>query len=279
LSEKRELGFKPVENESPKTLTPDQIKEFNETGVLFPLDGLSEEEAKQHLKFVNHLMDETNRKGGDGYTINCKHSFLRSLYDICLHPKILAVIGDLLGENYLAWGTHYFSKEAGDTKKVAMHQDASYWPLTPSRTITVWLAIDHVDEENSAMQVIPGTHLKGHLPWKKVQDPAVLDQELTGLGELGDPVSLCLKAGQFSVHSDMSAHGSDPNLSNRRRCGLTIRYAPSYVRATVDGSWGRSAIHCAGEKADHWNYLDRPESDDIDRAIKHLDKQMANAAR
>jgi len=277
-NQKRELNFKAVENTAPKTLSPEQIREFNEKGFLFPLDALDPTEAKSHLEFVNHLMKETHERGGNGYTINCKHEFLKTLYDLCLHPKILAVVRDLLGEEFLAWGTHYFSKESGDAKQVAWHQDASYWPLTPSRTITVWLAIDDVDEENSAMQVIPGTHLKGHLPWKEVKSPAVLDQELTDVEKLGDPVSACLKAGQFSVHTDMTAHGSQPNFSDRRRCGLTIRYCPKEVRAVSNNGWC-SAIHCSGTKAPHWDYLERPESDDIESSIKHLDKNMANAAR
>lgn len=275
---KKELDFREVDDSNPKTLSSDQIREFNERGFLFPLDGLNTEEAKNHLEFVNHLMDETNRRGGNGYTINGKHSFLRTLYDIAQHPRILDVIRDLVGEDIHAWGTHYFSKEAGDPKQVAWHQDASYWPLLPSRTVTVWLAIDDVDEENSAMQVIPGSHRKGHLPWKEVDSPAVLDQELTGVGSLGDPVSICLKAGQFSVHSDMLAHGSNPNTSSRRRCGLTIRYCPKEVKTVAKQGWDW-AIHCGGEKASHWNYVERPEFDDIDRSIRHLDKHMANAAK
>jgi len=275
---KNALNFQEVKNENPQVLTCDQIKEYNENGVLFPFDALNAEEAQRHLEFVNHLMKETLRRGGDGYTLNCKHSFLRTLYDLTQHPKILGVVRDLVGDDIHAWATHYFSKEPGDPKQVAWHQDASYWPLVPSRTITVWLAIDDVDEENSAMQVIPRSHRKGHLPWHQVESPAVLGQELTDVGNLGEPVSICLKAGQFSIHSDMLAHGSKPNFSNRRRCGLTIRYCPKEVKTVAKEGWN-TAIHCGGERASHWKYIDRPEIDDIDRSIRHLDKHMANAAK
>ena len=46
----------------------------------------------------------------------------------------------------------------GDGKTVSWHQDASYWPLTPSKSVTLWLAIDDADTENAAMRVIPGSH-------------------------------------------------------------------------------------------------------------------------
>ena len=39
-----------------------------------------------------------------------------------------------------------------DGKAVAWHQDASYWPLSPSKTVTVWLAIDDADVDNAVDQ-------------------------------------------------------------------------------------------------------------------------------
>ena len=54
---------------------------------------------------------------------------------------------DILGENVIGWGSHFFCKMPHDGKKVAWHQDASYWPLTPTKTCTVWLAIDDTDAE------------------------------------------------------------------------------------------------------------------------------------
>ena len=33
-----------------------------------------------------------------------------------------------------------------------------------------------------------------------------------------------LDPGSISIHSDLIVHGSDANLSNKRRCGLALRY-------------------------------------------------------
>ena len=55
-------------------------------------------------------------------------------------------------------GSHLSAKLAGDAKRVSWHQDASYWPLTPSRVVSAWPAIDDTAVDNSAMQVIPGSH-------------------------------------------------------------------------------------------------------------------------
>ena len=80
--------------------------------------------------------------GGNSYSVNGYHERSRMIYDLVKNPLILEYVQDLLGPNVVAWGTHYFCKLPGDGKSVSWHQDASYWPLTPSKTVTVWLAID-----------------------------------------------------------------------------------------------------------------------------------------
>lgn len=130
--------------------------------------------------------------------------------------------------------THYFSKAPGDAQAVYCHQDASFWPITPSKVVTVWIAIDDVDVDNGAMKVFPGTHLLGRIPFEWVSDDedGVLNQHVHDPERFGEPVSIELKAGQLSLHTDMLLHGSMPNPSVRRRCGLTIRYFPVDVRGT-----------------------------------------------
>ena len=42
-----------------------------------------------------------------------------------------------------------------------------------------------------------------------------------------------LKAGEISLHDDGLLHGSEANHSNRRRCGITMRFAPVNVKADL----------------------------------------------
>jgi hypothetical protein len=46
-------------------------------------------------------------------------------------------------------------------------------------------------------------------------------------------VSLCLKAGEISIHDDKIVHGSPANPSSRRRAGLTIRYSTTQVKCDL----------------------------------------------
>ena len=44
------------------------------------------------------------------------------------------------------------------------------------------------------------------------------------------------KAGEISLHDGAIIHGSLPNRSDRRRCGLTLRFIPAHVRQVSENS-------------------------------------------
>ena len=52
-------------------------------------------------------------------------------------------------------------------------------------------------------------------------------------------VPLILESGEISVHDGHTVHGSHPNRSDRRRCGLTVRFIRPEVRQSADNSIGR----------------------------------------
>ncbi|VGO14191.1 Ectoine dioxygenase [Pontiella desulfatans] len=261
----RDLSFREVRNPAPKTLTPEQIAFYNREGYLKPFKAFTTDEADENRRTFDGLLARIKEARGDAdsYAINGFQTHCESIYTLATNPVILDHVEDLLGPDIICWATHYFCKEPHDPKAVPWHQDASYWPLTPSRTVTVWLAIDDADRENAAMKFLPRTHNAGHLEWRKTDKEAVLDQEIVGIGNMGQPVYNELKAGQFSLHADMLAHGSDPNPSPRRRCGLTLRYCPPEVRP-LESNWASGAIRCRGNApAPHWNLNSPPKGDTI----------------
>jgi len=271
--EERDLSFQPTVNPAPRRLTAGQIKAYNESGYVMPLDGFTPAEAAKNRAYFDDLLAKVQkaRSDLDAYSINGFHVHCAGLYDIVTHPVLLDHVQDILGPNFLCWGSHFFCKLAHDPRKVAWHQDASYWPLTPARTVTIWLAIDDTDRGNAAMKFLPGTHRLGHPKWREVEKgTAVLNQEIEGTGAMGEPVYDVLKAGQFSLHADMLAHGSDPNASDRRRCGLTVRYCPTSVRS-LDERWTKGAILCRGtDTANHWTYNPRPPGENYMAIVKAI---------
>lgn len=268
--EERDLSFQPVTNDNPKHLTPDQIHHYNEQGYIRPIPIFGPEEVEKNRSYLDSLLCQLNelRDGRDAYALNCYQTRCEGIWDLVMHPGILDYVEDIVGPNIVGWATHYFCKLPHDPKIVPWHQDASYWRLSPARTVTVWLAIDDADAENAAMQFIPGSHRQGPLDWKEADRPAVLNQEIINIQQYGQPVYDELKAGEMSLHADMLAHGSAPNTSDRRRCGLTIRYCTPSVRP-VDPGWGAGSLICRGsDPTGRWANIPRPVGDDLSTGSK-----------
>jgi len=261
----RDLSFHPLENPHLQKLSQQQIDQYNKKGFIFPLDVFSDDEAAMHRAIFDELLAAAAASGGNSYSINGWHKNCRSVHDLVTEPRILDYVQDLIGEDLICWGTHYFCKMPGESKRVSWHQDASYWPLTPSKVVTVWLAIDDVQEQTGPMTVIPGSHLHGQIPFEHSteEEQNVLGQSVHDpLKWGGEPVPFIMQAGQISMHTDMLLHGSRPNLSDRRRCGLTLRYMPPDVRTREERR--ANGYICRGEDPEgYWVNFPVPDRDDI----------------
>ena len=258
--------FYPTETKSPKFLSSAQIEQFNQHGFISPLPGFAEEEIDKQRQYFDKLLQQltvapekgdsqfggVDKRDSVQYSLNCYHTKLRGIWETIYAEPLLRGVRDLLGNDVVAWATHYFCKLPGDGKAVSFHQDASYWDLTPAKTVTVWLALDDTDEENGAMQFLPGSHKVGHIPWKESSEESVLNQQIEDISVFDKPFSNNLKAGEFSLHSSLLVHGSPKNQSPRRRCGLTIRYAPQDV-VPLSSNYSKMSYFVSGNiTAPHW---------------------------
>ncbi len=261
-----DLLFCPVENDQPMALSPEQIRDYNQCGFISPLTVFTGNGVVHNRRYFDSLLNQVPETGA--YSINCYQARCTGIWDLCSNAVLLDLVEDIIGPNIVCWASHFFCKLPGDTKTVPWHQDASYWKLSPARTVTAWLAIDDVDETNSAMRFLPESHNLGHLEFREVTGDSALRLETVGVEQLGQPYSNNLKAGQVSLHADMLVHGSLPNMSNRRRCGLTIRYCPPEVIFT-DSQWASKveAIVCRGrDPYDRWTHNRRPVGNDVSLA-------------
>ena len=262
LAPATDLSFAPAPVRPGRRLSAAEICAYNTLGFVQPFDVFGPDEIAEIRRYIDGLIAAMGEKGA--YGINCYQARLRGLHDIATDPRIVDLVADLIGDDVLCWASAILSKAPHDPKAVPWHQDASFWHLSPARTVTVWLAIDDADEENSAMRFIPGTHTMGALKVAATDgDTNVFHMQTEGAEALGTPFTNSLRAGQVSLHADMLVHGSLANRSDRRRCGLTLRYCPPSVRIT-DDSWARGveAILCRGAPGS-WTVHPRPENDDI----------------
>ncbi|MDB4634467.1 phytanoyl-CoA dioxygenase family protein, partial [Rubripirellula sp.] len=70
----------------------------------------------------------------------------------------------LLGGECVPMNLQYFNKFPGANKPTPPHQDGYYFMITPCEAVTMWLALDEVDDENGCIRYLPGSHRNGLLP-------------------------------------------------------------------------------------------------------------------
>lgn len=188
------------------------------------------------------------REGPDRCAIGLvdRHFDQQFVWELATHPAILDAVEAVLGPEVLLLATHFFCKYpaagSGDSRYVAWHQDVTYWGLEPPLAVTAWYAVDDADVENGCMRILPGTHaaLRPHGKATVAGNLLSINQECPADGrEVARAVDVCLRSGEASLHHGLAVHGSNPNVSNRRRCGLTVRFIPPTVAIVGENSLRR----------------------------------------
>ena len=206
--------------------------------------------ARTHLDALIRNMPETVvvYKDGEHKEVAARPEYLTEPHtkhacwlELCRHPRVLDAVEAVLGPDLILIMSHLIVKPPGDGLPVAWHQDNTYWHSVQGTDVgTVWLAIDNADLDNGCMQIIPCTH-EGYPEMEKISTG---ENDLLGLtvkvtGEMGAAaVPLEMKAGSMSIHDSFVLHGSDPNVSDRRRAAYTMRYANARtVKVDADEHW------------------------------------------
>ncbi len=115
---------------------------------------------------------------------------------------------------------HAILKPALDGAATPWHQDEAYWsPAHEHRSLSLWLALQDVDESMGCMHFVPGSHRREVLEHRPIgNDPRVHGLELVdGAHDLSGAVSCPLRAGGCTVHSQRTLHYAPPNRSSRAR--------------------------------------------------------------
>ncbi len=137
-------------------------------------------------------------------------------------PELAAM---LLGESVTCKNVQYFNKPPGQGLATPPHQDAFYFKLDPPQALTMWLALDDVDQENGCVRYITGSHLHGMRPHHATgtlgfsQGIINFPNEVDALQEIPLPAA----PGDLLAHHALTIHRADANRStgrNRRALGL-----------------------------------------------------------
>ncbi len=164
------------------------------------------------------------------------------LFRYLTNPRVLDIIEDFIGPDIVLWSSHFIAKPKGDGKAVPWHTDGAYWNkrLKPMNVITLWLAVDPSVVENGCMRVIPGSHKQIQAALDEYvgvdKEKNVFGSQLKNVDE-SKAVDLELQVGECHFHDAWTIHGSNPNFSDMRRCGYTMRYMPANVEYHGEERW------------------------------------------
>ncbi len=131
----------------------------------------------------------------------------------------------VLGGPVVAENLQYFNKPPRIGKPTPPHQDGYYFMLDPCEAVTMWFALDDVDEENGCVHYVRGSHKDGMQPHGRT-DTLGFSQGLTDTSccDVKDCDVACpAQPGDLLAHDSLTIHwasGNDSPTRTRRALGF-----------------------------------------------------------
>lgn len=124
----------------------------------------------------------------------------------------------ILGCPVVAKNLQYFNKPPGIGQPTPPHQDGYYFMLDPCEAVTLWLALDEVDEENGCVHYVRSSHKGGLLPHNRTNTLG-FSQGLVDTTPCHDPaldVACPAHPGDLLAHDARTIHWATGNNSPTR---------------------------------------------------------------
>lgn len=236
-----------------------EVRQFDEDGFRGPLRLIERTAMASLVNEIEQTVLTTDPdQPANGNRLMSRHQDSAAIRRIASAPAVLAALRPLLGDDIVFWNSYLWLKEPGGLE-IPWHQDIDYWPLEPWLTVSVWLALDAVDEANSCPRLIPGSHRRV-LPSVAVSGAAFDKQADPTTFDASQAVAMVMDPGEGFLFNERCLHQSHPNRSDRRRLGLSLRYCTPMVRIAHDQPplfRGHAAMLVSGRDRFGYNrYLD-----------------------
>ena len=239
-------------------LSDEEIATYHEDGLLIPKHYRLSDHVLEHIRDV-YEKALANVPDIDPNFVPSPHipDFVPGLADsadwleFAKVPEILDMVGQLIGPDFLLWGSAIFGKPAHQGKATPWHQDGQYWPIKPLASCTVWIALDDAGPENGCLRYVPGSHSAKTIAKHRNDESPELTLNQVAENEAyaeANGRDVILQAGQISIHDIYIMHGSHANHSAKRRAGLTYRYMPT--TSHFDHAYAAEMIQSRTSKTD-----------------------------
>jgi phytanoyl-CoA hydroxylase len=155
--------------------------------------------------------------------------------EMIVRPKWLQLAQTLLAGEVVPQELEWFNKPPQLGKLTPPHQDGYYFMLEPNEAITMWLALDPVNESNGCVRYVAGSHRRGLRPHGRTEVLG-FSQGITDYGEEDrkEEVPMVAEPGDLLVHHAMTVHRADGNPSQMHRRSLGLIYYAARARQDKD---------------------------------------------
>ncbi len=158
---------------------------------------------------------------------------------LAFNPSLIEAAATLIDARQLRiWHDQIQYKPAGTGGVNPWHQDSPLWPVLEPKDaqITVWVALDDVDEENGCMSMVPGSHTWGNVMDELRKVPSYDETPTTFQGHEVNRVLCPVPAGWVHFHHPLTWHGSHANRSGRPRRAIALHYMAERTRFHAAGN-------------------------------------------
>ncbi|QGQ94104.1 phytanoyl-CoA dioxygenase family protein [Paenibacillus psychroresistens] len=222
-----------------QTISQEKINFYRENGFVQMDNLLSTQELEELREYMAEVMEaegghstQTDKKGGTYYRVlNQKVNTWRDhggMGKYSFHPRFAEIARCLTGAKGIRFfHDHALLKMPGDSKPTPWHQDLVFWPMNETGALSIWIALDDVDENNGCMMFVPKSHTAGKLTPINLVDPTDINEYVKGT-EIAQqqPVKVPMKAGSCTFHDGLTFHYAHANVTEKPRRALAIIYMP-----------------------------------------------------
>ncbi len=258
-------------------------EEFEQHGFISEIDVLPLERAKYYSEKCKNFIDSySSHPSYSEWTYYRTELILKWVSELASEESLLDIVEELIGPNILLWNAFLPAKPPGTEAYFGWHQDATYWPVTPTNQIvSAWVALSPVNQLCGGMQMARGSHLLGQLPHETTYDDSSMlkrGQQITTPINESEVSDIDLQPGQASFHHTLTLHRSGPNNSDIWRLGVGLNYVSAQV-GPLPG-YEDSAMPLRGDVEDSRFTFTKPPVSDLDAiALKSYEAALRRQSK
>ena len=212
--------------------------DFAQDGFINLMGFLSAQETEEIglnlASFINHKVPslpsqmvffEDKSKPNSLKQIQKLFDFSPFFHALMFGSKFEELASKLLSSSVVGKNLQYFNKPPAQNQSTPPHQDGFYFKIKPMEALTMWLALDEVNDTNGCIRYLKGSHKSGLRAHTKSnvlgfsQGIQHFDKECARYEEL----NCYAKPGDLLVHHALTIHRADRNHSQyqeRRALGF-----------------------------------------------------------